>query len=74
MLHLNSGKDYRFGGKKEVRTYFWPANESTNHEVDTLFKQVAGGDAYKSGAGPSHPRVEVPEVSVVSGCKTQWCV
>lgn len=49
MLHLNSGKDYRFGGKKEVRTYFWPANESTNHEVDALFKQVAGGDAYKSG-------------------------
>ena len=41
MLHLNSGKDYRFGGKKEVRTYFWPANKSTN--------QVAGGDAYKSG-------------------------
>lgn len=32
-----------------MRTYFWPANESTNHEVDTLFKQVAGGDAYKSG-------------------------
>ena len=49
MLHLNSGKDYRYGGKKDVRTYFWPSNEATNHEVDALFRQIAGGDQFKSG-------------------------
>ena len=43
MLHLNSGHDYRFGGKKDVRTYFYPLTEENNREVNALFTQVAGG-------------------------------
>ena len=49
MLHLNSGHDYRFGGKKDVRTYFYPLTEENNREVNALFTQVAGGDAFNSG-------------------------
>ena len=49
MLHLNSGHDYRFGGKKDVRTYFYPLTEENSREVDALFAQVAGGDAFRSG-------------------------
>lgn len=49
MLHLNSGHDYRFGGKKDVRTYFYPLTEENNREVNVLFTQVAGGDAFNSG-------------------------
>ena len=46
---MNSGRDYRFGGKKEVQTYFYPPSPETNHEVDALFNQIAGGDQAKSG-------------------------
>ena len=49
VLHLNSGHDYRFGGKKDVRTYFYPLTEENNREVNALFTQVAGGDAFNSG-------------------------
>ena len=49
VLHLNSGKDYRFGGKKDLQTYFYPLNESNEKEVNDLFRQVAAGDDYKSG-------------------------
>ena len=46
---MNSGRDYRFGGKNDVKTYFYPLGPETNHEVDTLFEQVAGGKNVKSG-------------------------
>ena len=50
VLHLNSGRDYRFGGKKEVKTYFYPPGPETNREVDALFEQIAGGKNVKSGS------------------------
>lgn len=46
---MNSGRDYRFGGKKEVKTYFYPPGPETNREVDALFEQIAGGKNVKSG-------------------------
>ena len=49
VLHLNSGRDYRFGGKKELQTYFYPPCPETNREVDELFTQIAGGTNVKSG-------------------------
>ena len=49
MLHLNSGKDYRFGGKKEAKTYFFPLTPENNREVNDLFSRISGGTEYHSG-------------------------
>lgn len=49
MLHLNSGKDYRFGGRKDSRTYFYPLTAENEKAVNAMFDFVAGTSSYKSG-------------------------
>ena len=49
VLHLNSGKDYRFGGKKEAKTYFFPLTPENDREVNDLFSRISGGTEYHSG-------------------------
>lgn len=49
VLHLNSGKDYRFGGRKDSRTYFFPLTAENERSVNAMFDFVAGTSAYQSG-------------------------